>query len=82
MGMQFLYSFNAAAAVFSMGEVYHGDPGYTCRYQNAVDGLLNYPMQDLSSDVGSLDPGLILAGGMSSLVYSGRRAAIFSSLLS
>ncbi|KAI5850741.1 alpha-amylase [Tricharina praecox] len=44
MGQQFLYSFNAAAAVFSMGEVYHEDPGYTCQYQNAVDGLLNYPI--------------------------------------
>jgi alpha-amylase len=51
MGKQFLYSFNEAAAVFSMGEVYHGDLEYTCQYQTALDGLLNYPVQVLRSNL-------------------------------
>lgn len=40
----FWKEFNFAAGVYSMGEVYHGDPGYACDYQNYIDGLVNYPM--------------------------------------
>lgn len=42
----FWKEFNLAAGVYSMGEVYHGDPGYTCDYQKYIDGLVNYPMYD------------------------------------
>ncbi|EGC43184.1 alpha-amylase [Histoplasma capsulatum var. duboisii H88] len=40
----FWKEFNLAAGVYSMGEVYHGDPGYTCDYQKYIDGLVNYPI--------------------------------------
>ena len=36
--------FNSAAGVFSMGEVFDGDPAYTCPYQNVLDSVLNYPL--------------------------------------
>lgn len=36
--------FNAAAGVYCVGEVFNGDPAYTCPYQNYLDGLLNYPL--------------------------------------
>lgn len=36
---------NQAAGVYAMGEVYTGDPGVMCAYQdNALDGLLNFPV--------------------------------------
>ncbi|KAL1969253.1 hypothetical protein VTN77DRAFT_9445 [Rasamsonia byssochlamydoides] len=35
--------YNAAAGVYCMGEVFDGDPAYTCPYQNYLDGVLNYP---------------------------------------
>ncbi|KAL1953163.1 hypothetical protein VTO42DRAFT_3543 [Malbranchea cinnamomea] len=37
-------SFNDAAGVYAVGEVYHGDPAYTCPYQDWVDGVLNFPV--------------------------------------
>ncbi|OQE06679.1 hypothetical protein PENVUL_c017G05970 [Penicillium vulpinum] len=36
--------FNSAAGVYSVGEVFDGDPAYTCDYQHYIDGVLNYPM--------------------------------------
>ncbi|KAJ5494840.1 Glycoside hydrolase superfamily [Penicillium fimorum] len=36
--------FNSAAGVYSVGEVFDGDPAYTCDYQKYMDGILNYPM--------------------------------------
>lgn len=36
--------FNDAAGVYSVGEIFDGDPAYTCDYQNYLDGVLNYPM--------------------------------------
>lgn len=36
--------YNDAAGVYAVGEVFDGDPSYTCPYQNYLDGLLNYPM--------------------------------------
>ncbi|KAJ5129145.1 Glycoside hydrolase superfamily [Penicillium bovifimosum] len=36
--------FNAAAGVYSVGEVFDGNPSYTCDYQNYMDGVLNYPI--------------------------------------
>ena len=27
-----------------MGEVFHGDPAFTCPYQNYLDGVLNFPL--------------------------------------
>jgi glycosidase len=35
--------YNFAAGVYCVGEVFDGDPTYTCPYQNYLDGLLNYP---------------------------------------
>jgi alpha-amylase len=42
----YLANFSQAAGVYSLGEVYSGDPDLVCRYQNAglVPGLLNYPL--------------------------------------
>ncbi|PGH08483.1 alpha-amylase A type-3 [Helicocarpus griseus UAMH5409] len=40
----FWASFNDAAGVYSMGEVYNGDPAYTCPYQEYLDGVVNFPM--------------------------------------
>jgi alpha-amylase len=37
--------YNSAAGVYCVGEVFSGDPAYTCPYQNYMDGVLNYPMQ-------------------------------------
>ncbi|RAL04052.1 alpha-amylase [Aspergillus ibericus CBS 121593] len=36
--------YNNAAGVYCIGEVFDGDPAYTCPYQNYLDGVLNYPM--------------------------------------
>jgi alpha-amylase len=36
--------FEAAAGVYAVGEVFNGDPTYTCAYQNVLSGVLNYPM--------------------------------------
>ncbi|KAJ5419918.1 uncharacterized protein N7487_003468 [Penicillium crustosum] len=36
--------FNDAAGVYAVGEVFDGDPAYTCDYQNYIDGVLNYPI--------------------------------------
>ncbi|KAL2808321.1 glycoside hydrolase superfamily [Aspergillus granulosus] len=33
-----------AAGVFGIGEVWHGDPAYTCPYQDYIPGLFNYPV--------------------------------------
>ncbi|MCJ1412271.1 hypothetical protein MMC19_006364 [Ptychographa xylographoides] len=36
--------FNTAAGVYCVGEVFDGNPAYTCPYQNYLDGILNYPL--------------------------------------
>ncbi|KAK7535280.1 glycoside hydrolase superfamily [Phyllosticta citribraziliensis] len=36
--------FNAAAGVFCTGEIFDGDPAYTCPYQDYLDSVLNYPI--------------------------------------
>ena len=36
--------FNEAAGVYCLGEVFDGDPSYTCPYQDSLDGVLNYPL--------------------------------------
>ncbi|KAI9368799.1 glycoside hydrolase superfamily [Aspergillus egyptiacus] len=42
----FWRDFNNAAGVYCVGEVFDGDPAYTCPYQGqgVLDGVLNYPM--------------------------------------
>ncbi|OQR83869.1 alpha-amylase [Achlya hypogyna] len=47
----FWVEFNAAAAVFQVGEVFNGDPAYVGGYQPALTSLLNYPMSFTISDV-------------------------------
>ncbi|CAI7639589.1 unnamed protein product [Penicillium glandicola] len=36
--------YNDAAGVYCVGEVFDGDPVYTCDYQDYMDGILNYPI--------------------------------------
>ncbi|EPS26265.1 alpha-amylase Amy13A [Penicillium oxalicum 114-2] len=36
--------YQSAAGVYCVGEVFSGDPAYTCPYQNYLDGVLNYPI--------------------------------------
>ncbi|KKK25536.1 hypothetical protein P175DRAFT_0505923 [Aspergillus ochraceoroseus IBT 24754] len=36
--------YNDAAGVYCVGEVFDGDPDYTCPYQDCLDGVLNYPI--------------------------------------
>ncbi|KAF4153940.1 hypothetical protein CNMCM6069_000132 [Aspergillus lentulus] len=36
--------YNDAAGVYCVGEVFSGDPSYTCPYQNYLDAVLNYPI--------------------------------------
>lgn len=36
--------FSNASGVFCTGEVYDGDPAYTCPYQDYLDSVLNYPI--------------------------------------
>lgn len=44
VGKPFWDSFQAAAGVYTMGEVFADNPGYTCDYQNHLTGLFNYPL--------------------------------------
>ncbi|KAJ5112036.1 hypothetical protein N7532_000081, partial [Penicillium argentinense] len=36
--------YNSAAGVYCVGEIFDGDPSYTCDYQSYMDGVLNYPI--------------------------------------
>lgn len=50
--------FNTAAGVYSVGEVANGDAGYTCPYQDYLDGVLNYPFYySLTKTFGTRDAG-------------------------
>ena len=40
----FWVEYTQAAGVYSVGEVFNGDPRYVSSYQGCVDGTLNYPM--------------------------------------
>ncbi|KAL4887121.1 glycoside hydrolase superfamily [Aspergillus karnatakaensis] len=40
----FWRDYNDAAGVYAVGEVLHGDPEFTCPYQEVLDGVLNYPI--------------------------------------
>ncbi|KAL4777366.1 glycoside hydrolase superfamily [Aspergillus nidulans var. acristatus] len=44
MNEAYLTSFNEAAGVFTMGEVYTENTDAVCKYEEVVSGLLNYPM--------------------------------------
>ncbi|CZT09340.1 hypothetical protein WAI453_003201 [Rhynchosporium graminicola] len=39
----FLAPFEKAAGVYVIGEVFNGNPSYTCAYQKDVSGLMNFP---------------------------------------
>jgi len=47
----FWSGFTKAAGVFSIGEVFSGDPGYVGNYQNYMQSLVNYPMYYLITEV-------------------------------
>ena len=40
----FWYKYSQSAGVFSIGEVFNGDPDYVSGYQGPLDATLNYPM--------------------------------------
>ncbi len=40
----FFPDFVSASGVYSVGEVFQGDPAYTCPYQNYIPGVSNYPL--------------------------------------
>ncbi|GIC94705.1 alpha-amylase A type-1/2 [Aspergillus udagawae] len=40
----FWSGYTQAAGVYSVGEILHGDPAYTCGYQVYMDGVMNYPI--------------------------------------
>ncbi|KAL5356598.1 glycoside hydrolase superfamily [Aspergillus floccosus] len=40
----FWQGYSQAAGVYTVGEVLHGDPAYTCPYQGYMDGVMNYPI--------------------------------------
>ena len=40
----FWSQYSQSAGVFSMGEVFNGNPGYAAGYQGPLDSTLNYPM--------------------------------------
>ncbi|KAK6609509.1 alpha amylase [Botrytis cinerea] len=42
-GVGFFPSFQNAAGVYVVGEIFNGDPTYVCPYQNYMNGVLNYP---------------------------------------
>lgn len=42
--MDFWVEYTKAAGVYSVGEVFNGDPHYVSGYQGSVDATLNYPM--------------------------------------
>nr|AAC49622.1 alpha-amylase [Lipomyces spencermartinsiae]prf//2203288A alpha amylase [Lipomyces kononenkoae] len=42
--MDFWAPFQEAAGIYTVGEVFDGDPSYTCPYQENLDGVLNYPV--------------------------------------
>lgn len=48
----FWKGYNEAAGVYCVGEVLDGDVDNICSYQEVLDGLLNYPMYDLSRHKG------------------------------
>jgi alpha-amylase len=43
--------FSAAAGVYLLGEVYHGDPLYVAPYQQYLDGVIDYPRSASSPPV-------------------------------
>ncbi|KAJ5689839.1 hypothetical protein N7462_004231 [Penicillium macrosclerotiorum] len=53
--------YNTAAGVYCVGEVYDGDPSYTCPYQDYLDAVLNYPIYFQLFSVASdcVDPTLL-----------------------
>ncbi|PYH84985.1 acid-stable alpha-amylase [Aspergillus uvarum CBS 121591] len=40
----FFTGYVSAAGVYSVGEIFNGDPATACPYQGYLDGLLNYPI--------------------------------------
>ncbi|KAL3475633.1 family 13 alpha amylase in complex with acarbose [Aspergillus californicus] len=40
----FWKGYNDAAGVYCVGEIFDGDPDFTCPYQDYLDGVLNYPI--------------------------------------
>ncbi|KAK0618605.1 glycoside hydrolase superfamily [Bombardia bombarda] len=62
----FYAGFRAASGVYSIGEVFNGDPVYLAPYQNYIEGLVDYPsyywitraFQSTSGSISSLVSGL------------------------
>ncbi|KAH8883975.1 glycoside hydrolase family 13 protein [Thozetella sp. PMI_491] len=75
--------FQNAAGVFSLGEVYHGDPAYVGPYQNYLPGLLDYPSyywitQAFQSTSGSISN---LANGLNQLKTLTKDTTLYGSFI-
>ncbi|KAK3337361.1 glycoside hydrolase superfamily [Cercophora scortea] len=79
----FWSGFEAAAGVYSMGEVYSGDPAYLTPYQNYLDGVEDYASyywitRAFQSTSGSISS---LVSGMNTLKSTARDLSLYGSFL-
>ncbi|GAB1213129.1 hypothetical protein ATERTT37_002278 [Aspergillus terreus] len=62
----FWQGYSQAAGVYTVGEVLHGDPAYTCPYQGYIDGVMNYP---INADKGSFTSDMSQAKSVIAYVF-------------
>uniref|UniRef100_L2G7U0 alpha-amylase n=1 Tax=Colletotrichum fructicola (strain Nara gc5) TaxID=1213859 RepID=L2G7U0_COLFN len=79
----FWSGFETAAGVFSIGEVFHGDPKYVAPYQDYMGGVMNYPAyywitQAFQSTTGSI---WNLRDGIKTLGSTARDLTLYGSFL-
>ncbi|KAK2769012.1 putative alpha-amylase [Colletotrichum kahawae] len=79
----FWSGFETAAGVFSIGEVFHGDPKYVAPYQDYMGGVMNYPAyywitQAFQSTMGSI---WNLRDGIKTLGSTARDLTLYGSFL-
>ncbi|KAK3330258.1 glycoside hydrolase superfamily [Apodospora peruviana] len=79
----FFPGFGAAAGVYAIGEVFHGDPVYLAPYQNYIDGVLDYPSyywitRAFQSTSGSMSN---LVSGLASLKSAAVDTSLYGSFL-
>ncbi|KAK3984299.1 glycoside hydrolase superfamily [Cladorrhinum sp. PSN332] len=79
----FWSGFNAAAGVYLIGEVYHGDALYVAPFQNYMDGVLDYPsyywmLRAFQSTSGSISA---LVEGMNTLKGAAKDLSLYGSFL-
>ncbi|KAK4161957.1 family 13 putative glycoside hydrolase [Cladorrhinum sp. PSN259] len=79
----FWSGFNAAAGVYLIGEVYHGDALYVAPFQNFMDGIIDYPsyywiLRAFQSTSGSIQG---LVDGMNTLKGAAKDLSLYGSFL-